>query len=443
VTPAAAAADPDTLAAVAAGPDTPAAVAADADTLAAVAAGPDTPAAMATDPDTTAAVAADPDTPAAQALRLDHRAHLGGTMSVPAFPTIDRAERRRRLALPSGQLRVVIDTDTANEIDDQFALAWAFASRDRLEIEGVYAEPYSFGIYRDDLIRTADLLSVGEPLPEELAPLAGWVNGLAAAGRHPSDVAFVPPDEGMERSYQEIKRVDGLMGAGLADRSFRGAPNYLTGYHEPVRSDAVDHLIERAMAPADQPLYVAAIGCVTNIASALLLEPRIVERIVVVWTSGYPTWSGMYNYSFNLEQDLLASQLLFTSGVPLVYLPGYYLGAQLRLSLPEIEAWIKGRGAIGDYLHHLYVNNPLHDQRGITERPGSSWVIWDLINFAWLLEPSWVPTRFVPAPRLGDDQRWHTDGAPGHEMREAYEINRNAIMIDVIAKLAAAAGAQR
>ena len=36
-----------------------------------------------------------------------------------------------------------------------------------------------------------------------------------------------------------------------------------------------------------------------------------------------------------LEQDLRATQLVFDSGVPLVYLPGYHVGAQLRLSLPE------------------------------------------------------------------------------------------------------------
>jgi len=364
-------------------------------------------------------------------------------MPVPTFPRIEPDERRRRLAPPQGRLRVVIDTDTHNEIDDQFALAWAFASQDRLEIEGVYAEPYSFGIYRDDLIRTSELLAAGQPLPDELKPLAGWVRGLARAGRHPRDVAFVQPPEGMEFSYQEILKVDAMMGTGLADRTFRGAPRYLPSYDEPVESDAVAHLIERAMAPSDRPLYVVAIGAVTNIASALLLEPRIADRIVVVWTSAYPTWSGIYNYSFNLEQDLLASQLLFSSGVPLVYLPGYYLGAQLRLSLPEIETWIKGKGAIGDYLHHLYLNNPLYEQRGIVERPGSSWVIWDLINFAWLLEPSWVPTRFVPTPRLGDDQRWSTDGAPGHEMLEAYEISRDGIMIDFLAKLDAAARASR
>lgn len=360
-------------------------------------------------------------------------------MALPTFPTIDPAERRRRLAPPSGRLRVVIDTDAANEIDDQFALAWAFTSRDRLDIEGVTAVPYDFGIYRDDLIRTRALQDAGTPLPDELKPLAGWVAGLRAAGMHPSEVPFVGAAEGMELSYQEILTVDRLMGAGLGDRIVRGSPRYLAAKDAPVESDAARLIVERAMAPSDRPLYVVAIGATTNVASALLMEPRIADRMVVVWTSGYPTWARMYNYSFNLEQDLPASQLLFESGVPLVYLPGYYLGAQLRLSLPEIEAWIKGKGAIGDYLHHLYTHNPLYPQRGIREVPGRSWVIWDLINFAWLLEPSWVPTRFVPTPRLGDDQRWHTDGAPGTEMLEATEVARDAIVVDFLAKLDAAA----
>lgn len=364
-------------------------------------------------------------------------------MPVPTFPTLDPAERRHRLAPPSGRIRMVIDTDAANEIDDQFALAWAFASRDRFDIEGVTAVPFSFGIYRDDLIRTRALLDAGEALPDELAPLAGWVKGLRAVGTHPADVPFVGPAEGMELSYQEILTVDRLMGAGLADRIVRGSPHYLTAKDVPVDSDAARLIVERAMAPSDRPLYVVAIGATTNVASALLLEPRIADRIVVVWTSAYPTWSRMYNYSFNLEQDLPASQLLFESGVPLVYLPGYYLGAQLRLSLPEIEAWVRGKGAIGDYLHHLYTHNPLHPQRGLREVPGRSWVIWDLINFAWLLDPSWVPTRLVPTPRLGDDQRWYADGAPGTEMLEATEVARDAIMIDFLTKLDAAARPSR
>jgi purine nucleosidase len=351
------------------------------------------------------------------------------------FPVLDDATRRAMLQHPGGPVRVVIDTDTANEIDDQFALAWAFLSQDVLEIEGLYAEPYSFGIYRPDLLRTAGHLEAGEELPPDLAYFGPWVRALFAQGRHPRDLTFVEPADGMEASYGEILKVGELMGEDIAGRTFRGATRYLSSYDDPVESEAVHHLIERAMEPSDRPLHVMAIGVLTNVASALLIEPRIAERIVVSWTAGYPTAMSIDNHSFNMEQDMLASQLLFRCGVPLLYHPGYYIGAQLKLSLPEVETWIQGRGRIGDYLHHLYTHNPLFEQRGIEGFFGRTWVIWDLVNIAWLLDPRWMPSRFVPAPRLGDDRTWSRDGAPGHEILETYEISRDAIFRDFFAKL--------
>ena len=136
---------------------------------------------------------------------------------------------------------------------------------------------------------------------------------------------------------------------------------------------------------------------------------------------------------------MLASKLLFYSCLPLVNLPGYYLGAQLRLSLPEMEQWVRGKGAIGDYLYHLYTHNPIYEQRGIEGHFGRTWVIWDLINIAWLLEPSWVPSQLVLIPTLGDDKRWHHDEKNKHLMLEAYEINRDSIFRDFFAKLEKAA----
>jgi len=96
--------------------------------------------------------------------------------------------------------------------------------------------------------------------------------------------------------------------------------------------------------PDDSPLHVIGIGCATNIAAALLLEPEIVNKIVVTWTSGYPTTANQINYSFNLEQDMVASKLMFDSGVPLVYLPGFHIGAQLRLSRQRWKHGLKAKG---------------------------------------------------------------------------------------------------
>lgn len=353
---------------------------------------------------------------------------------MPDFSTISDAKRRDMLEPPTGPVRVVIDTDCANEIDDQFALAWALLSQDILKIEGIYAVPYSFGIYREGLIKTRDLLKESKEIPLELKRFVAWIKRLNEQGRRPEDIPFCAPVEGMEESYQEIVTVLGKMNMAGEQQVFRGSPQYLTSYDEPIESDAANHLIERALA-SDEPLYVIAIGALTNIASALLEAPEIAERMVVIWTAGYPSITPVYNASFNMEQDMLASQFLFDSGVPLVYLPGFYLGAQLRLSLPEMETYFKSKGEIGNYLHHLYIHNPLYPQRGFEGHFGRTWVIWDLINIAWLLNPDWVPSRLLPTPTLGDDQFWHNDGKNNYPMREAYEIDRDSIFRDFYSKL--------
>ena len=320
--------------------------------------------------------------------------------------TFDPAFYNRRLALPRGRVQAVIDTDAANEIDDQFALAWALLSPERIEVLGLYAEPFSFAHRR------------------------------AALPAAPADAPpFNPPAMGMERSYQEILRICGMLGSDAGARAFRGTPGYLPAEGPPPASDAVEHLIATARAmPGDTPLYVVALGCPTNVAAALLLAPDIARRIVVVWTSGYPSHAPHVNDSFNLEQDARASRLLVDSGVPLVYLPGFHVGAQLRLSLAEADRHLRGRGAIGDALHRLFTRNPLWAILPGEAREPYSWVIWDLINIAWLIEPDWVPSTLVDTPALDAALRW--ERRPGRPpMREAHAVQRDAIFRDFFAKL--------
>ncbi len=359
---------------------------------------------------------------------------------LPSFPNISDEQRKSMLEPPSSGVRVVIDTDTANEIDDQFALAWALLSQDKLKIEGVYAEPYSFGIYRQDLLETYELLKRKQVIPEHLQTFPGWIRGIESMGKHPKDIHFCTPEEGMEQSYQEILTVYEKLGM-KPSNIFKGSRTYLESYDKPIKSEAAEHLIELALANDERPLYVIAIGVVTNIASALLMAPEIASKIVVTWTSGYPSYTNIFNHSFNMEQDMLGSRLLFDSGVPLVYLPGYYLGAQLKISLPEMESYVRGKGPMGDYLYHLYMHNPIYEQRGIQGHFSRTWIIWDLINIAWLLNPAWVPSQLVPTPTLGADKFWHHDGKNKYLMREAYEIDRDGIFRDFLSKLEAAQNA--
>lgn len=347
-----------------------------------------------------------------------------------------------RLAPPKGRPRMVIDTDAANEIDDPFAIAWALRSPQQLDVVAVYAAPYSFEHRRAELLRAR--LARDEPQrasEEDQALLRQHAAMLAHFERQrwPIETValepFVPPAEGMRRSRRAIEAVFNVLGLPPAGRVFDGSTRYTAAEAEPERSAAAEHLIALARAtPATEPLYVVAIGCVTNIANALRLAPDIAERIVVVWTAGYPSHAPQPNFAFNLEQDMHASALLFDSGVPLVYLPGYHVGAQLRLSHPEAALHLKGQGALGEHLYHLYTHNPLWPMLGIESLHGHSWVIWDLINIAWLLNPAWVPSDLVCTPRLREDRRWERDDARP-PMREAYAVQRDAIFQDLFEKI--------
>jgi inosine-uridine nucleoside N-ribohydrolase len=113
---------------------------------------------------------------------------------------------------------------------------------------------------------------------------------------------------------------------------------------------AARDLIEKAMKPSDGPLYVLTIGCPANVSSAILMEPKIKDRIVVVWLGGTPHyWPSARE--FNLQQDVIASQVLFDSGVALVQIPTKNVSEHLRTTVPELEQHLHGRSLIGDYLY--------------------------------------------------------------------------------------------
>ena len=293
--------------------------------------------------------------------QLDLQWNRRSDVTAPRFPTIETSDRAGLLSPPTGPVRVLIDTDTANEIDDQFALTWALLSPERITVEAIVAEPYSFAHHRQGLIEATKALETADDDSRStmIDDVTSWARRLRDAGIRPEDLELVGPAEGMERSFGEICRILAKLDRPADGLVHRGSASYMPDAAVPVASEGARRIIECALAPDDRPLYVLAIGCVTNVASALLLEPAIAPRIVVVWTSGYPTSVTRSNQaSLNLVQDRHASRLLFDSGVPLVYLPGFHVGAQLRISLPEIEKHVRGQGAIGDYLYHLYTQQP-------------------------------------------------------------------------------------
>lgn len=301
------------------------------------------------------------------------------------FPTLDEGFRLKQLEPPTGKVRMVLDTDTYNEVDDQFALAYALLSPDKISLEAVYAAPF----------KNSRSNSAGD---------------------------------GMEKSYEEILRLLKFMGKSSDGFAFRGSDSYLKNVSKPIESEAAKDLIRKALASSpDNPLYVVPVGCITNIASAILLEPEIIKNIVVVWLGGNSLdWP--HQKEFNLVQDVLAAQVVFNSGVPFVVLPTRPVISHFHTTIPELKHYLEGKNELSDYLYDIVVEY----SHG---REAWSKVIWDVTAVGWLINPSWVSTQIEHSPILTDQVTYSKDHSR-HFIRMANSVNRDAIFRDLFEKLA-------
>lgn len=310
------------------------------------------------------------------------------TSSEVAEYKVDNEKLVRRLKKPKGKVDVVLDTDTYNEIDDQFALAYLIKSEDKLNLKAIYAAPFfnskSFG-----------------------------------------------PKDGMEKSYSEIFHILTLMGReDLKAHVYKGSKEYLFSEDIPVISEAAENLVQRAMEYTEEnPLYVIAIGAITNIASALLLKPEIKERIVLIWLGGNADfWP--HNKEFNLYQDVAGARVVFGCGVPLVQLPCMGVVSAFTTSGPELEYHLRGKNKLCDYLIDVTTKEAIE----CSGKPTWTRPIWDVTAVAWLLDGEFMYDCLKHSPIPEYDNKYAFD-VNRHFIKYVYHINRDELFMDLFQKL--------
>ena len=266
---------------------------------------------------------------------------------VPELPPVGRS------------IRLLIDSDTANEVDDQYAIALALLSPERFRIEGFVATHFG---------------DSGGP-------------------------------RGTDRSYDEILAL--LDAAGMAGRfPVKKGGDPLLYSSCPQESEGADFIIERAMAGTkDDPLWVVGLGAATNIASAYLKEPRIAERVVVLWhgrTGGWPKTA----WNFNIYNDLRAVRVIFTSTLPFVL---FDTGTDLTCPMEECRQKIRPCGKLGQFLHDIRLRKA-HFQ---SESKG----MFDLGDIAWMIDPSLCTVEEADAPWLDWNMAYKWDRTYGRLVR--------------------------
>lgn len=299
-------------------------------------------------------------------------------------------ERLKNLQVPDKTVDCVLDTDTYNETDDQFALS-LLVKHEKTNVRAIYACPF--------------------------------FNSNSSS-----------PEDGMERSYDEIMNLLTLIGdEEMKKNVYRGSREYLPDENTFVESPAARHLCELAMQYSkENPLYVVSIGCITNIASAILMKPEITDNIVVVWLGGHYT-SWVDTNEFNMMQDIAAARVVFGCGCPLVQLPCMGVVSSFYVSGPELDYWLKGKNPLCDYLVK-------HTTEAANEyAKGRVWsrIIWDVTAVAWLLNDGdrFMLSEIIHAPIPEYDHQYAFDNRR-HFMCRVTQIFRDPLMQELFRVLA-------
>lgn len=281
--------------------------------------------------------------------------------------------------------RVIINSDAKNEADDQYAIVHALLSPS-LDVRGIL--PAHFGHWRSD--------------------------------------------RSMADSRAEVDLLLDLMGLAGQVPVANGAPEPIIDEQTAAESPGARLIIEEIrLASADDPLFVAFLGPLTDMASAILLEPEIVEcPVTVIWIGGesYGDLGLPRKAEFNLSNDIAAANVVFDSGITLWQVPRSVY-SMVSVSYAELEEEIGGTSRLADYLiGQLKEWNATYHPVPIESRS-----LGDSPAISLMLYPQGAVFRTVPAPRFGAEG--HYVPGSGHPVQVCESLDVRFLLADMFAKI--------
>lgn len=281
--------------------------------------------------------------------------------------------------------KVIYDADSGCDLDDQFAIAHSWTSK------------------------KIDLLSVNSTLFRN---------------------EFEKTDGTMEASHAENQKVVRLIGAEGLCPVYPGCTQTVSSQpgFGPVDSPAVRNIIDTAMA-SDEIIYILATGALTNVASAILTEPAVMDHICVIWVGSEGLDTGVTD-EYNLFNDYRAGQIVLNSGVPFIHLPGFGCRGTVKLALSKaFFDRITLDSEVGTFF-----KKTLPDRYNLWkkfETPGNFHILWDVAASGFLSVPQAFTFSIIPAPVFTDDGKYAYDSTR-HKIVYMEDINPNIVMDDVL-----------
>lgn len=276
-------------------------------------------------------------------------------------------------------LPIILDADTANEVDDLFAVVRC------------YAEP-SFEL--------------------EALSAVQWQSSQWAT------------DQSMEDSHRLNLLISAYLNTEGKTKLLRGGHKRMYDWGDrAVHSAAAYHISERAKAaPADGKITVVALGALTNVASALFIDPSIASKIELYWLgTSYDFDKNISKRTdFNAIMDPQALELLLSSQVEMHIMPVSEV-AQMTSNFSETKQLLKDKHPLGDFLIQRWFE---HIDPNRKER-----VLWDLALIEAMVHPEWVTEESSDAFENKNvflyrniDENWFLEDAMSTILKKLEEI---------------------
>ena len=236
-------------------------------------------------------------------------------------------------------------------------------------------------------------------------------------------------DTSMKDSHAEILKLLDLMKLTGRITVAEGAPTPIPDDATPVPSEGARLIIEEAMKEDPRTLYVAFLGPLTDMASALLMEPRLNERnVCVVWIGGAEWPVG--GREFNLLNDIAAANVVMRSKVKVIQIPTTVY-RMMAVGYAELNEKVYDKGEIGKYLvDQLVAWNERWNQVPIEHRS-----LGDTPALSVILNPMGGVSSVRPAPEFNSFMNYVHTGA-NRPIRVYDTIDTRFILEDFFAKLA-------
>lgn len=214
----------------------------------------------------------------------------------------------------------------------------------------------------------------------------------------------------------------------------RGTNDKMVDRKTPIDTPAVRAIIDEAMrTDTDLPLYVTAGAGLGAIASAWLIEPRIAEKLTLIWIGGHehqgltPVPPGAPDMEYNLSIDPIAGQVIFNdSNINIWHVPRDMYRFVIA-SRAELKDRVFAKGKLGEYLYNSLaaVSNLLE---GMGRAMGEIYVLGD----SPLVLLSTLQTAFEPTPASSP---WITKPCPNILPSGLYEENPNGRPLRVFTQI--------